>query len=159
MKKINLDISKIIEQYKNGLSTSQIAKIYDVHSSTIQDRLRRCGEIKRQGRYRVYSDDERKNRRREYDRRYNASEAAKKAHRRRCEKDRKKVRARWTVANNIKSGKISRVSTQKCFDCNNDANEYDHYLGHEYKHRLDIQAVCYICHRKREKIRNKYEKI
>lgn len=152
-KRIKLDVDLLIKKYKSGMSTRELAVEFEVHPSTIQDRLRKSNEIKSVGRYRIYTDIERKQRRLAYDKIYNISKSGKEAHRRRCLKDRQKVRARWTVKNNIRAGKLPRVKTQSCFDCGGRASEYDHYLGYEEKNMLDIEAVCKKRHIDREKLR------
>lgn len=58
--------------------------------------------------------------------------------------------ARTAVSREVKKGAIPRISTQRCLDCGGQAQQYDHFLGHEKEHWLDIQPVCIRCHKVRE---------
>lgn len=48
-KKINLDVDKIAKEYKGGLTTVELSKKYCVNPSTIQDRLRPLGILRKAG--------------------------------------------------------------------------------------------------------------
>lgn len=60
-----------------------------------------------------------------------------------------KLKARDAVNKLVSNGELPRVSTLSCFDCGEQAREYDHYLGYAKENWLDIQPVCWICHSKR----------
>ena len=61
--------------------------------------------------------------------------------------------ARWTVHNAVLAGAIPSARSLICIDCGKQAAEYDHYLGYEPEHRLDVQPVCVRCHWSRGKVR------
>lgn len=63
-------------------------------------------------------------------------------------------RARAAVFNRVVNGSMPRPTTLACADCGKTAREYDHYLGYEPEHWLDVQAVCRRCHYDREKLRH-----
>ncbi len=57
--------------------------------------------------------------------------------------------ARNAVYYAITHGKLAPPEGQLCFDCQEPAVQYDHYLGYDRAHWLDVQAVCLSCHWKR----------
>jgi hypothetical protein len=36
-----------------------------------------------------------------------------------------------------------------CVDCGAQARDYDHHMGYEERHALDVEPVCRPCHNKR----------
>ena len=72
-----------------------------------------------------------------------------------------KEKARRAVGVAVRFKKLPHPNMLPCFDCGHEwraecppRHEYDHYLGYEPEHHLDVQAVCTICHADREKQRN-----
>ncbi len=73
-----------------------------------------------------------------------------------------KVGARDTVRWEVSSGRIPPPGALTCGDqldasghrighgdgCGAPAQQYHHYLGYQAEHRLDVQAVCFVCHGK-----------
>lgn len=70
--------------------------------------------------------------------------------------DRNHQRSRAGTAANraVKRGLFPKVSKLRCIDCGKKATDYDHYLGYEDEHVLDIQPTCRSCNIKRAKRRN-----
>lgn len=62
--------------------------------------------------------------------------------------------ARQAISYRIKKGEIPPAKTLPCFDCGAPAQAYDHFLGYEVEHRLDVQPVCTRCHGAREMSRS-----
>jgi len=60
-----------------------------------------------------------------------------------------KDQARWFIKNQWRSGRIPHPKTLSCTDCQEEAKEYDHYLGYEPEHWGHVQPVCRSCHHKR----------
>jgi hypothetical protein len=60
-----------------------------------------------------------------------------------------KDRARWATKQAWRTNKIPHPKTLLCSDCGGPAVEYDHYLGYEREHWLDVQPVCRRCHHQR----------
>lgn len=58
--------------------------------------------------------------------------------------------ARRAVKRAVYHGVLPPVQNCPCFDCGGFARKYDHYLGYEKIHWLDVQPVCDRCHAKRE---------
>lgn len=103
-------------------------------------------------------------RRREVQRRYLATEAGKEAARRKVKRYRERhpdrIRAaharnfehwmaRYVVNKAVACGKLPAAATLPCKDCGTPAAEYDHHLGYELKHWLSVEAVCSECHWRR----------
>lgn len=69
---------------------------------------------------------------------------------------RTKRQARARVNNAVTAGHLPHPRTLPCTDCGHvwapggRRHEYDHHLGHDPVHWLDVQVVCSACHRKRE---------
>lgn len=65
--------------------------------------------------------------------------------------------ARRVVAVAVRYRRLPHPSRMACHDCGHTGedrrHEYDHYLGYAEAHRLDVQAVCTLCHADREKAR------
>jgi DNA-binding XRE family transcriptional regulator len=59
--------------------------------------------------------------------------------------------AREAVREAVKRGVLPPASTLACVECGAPAAEYDHHLGYEPEHALDVQALCKPCHAKRPK--------
>lgn len=57
-----------------------------------------------------------------------------------------RIRAAHAVQRAARAGKLPRIKTQKCIKCHAPARDYDHYLGYEREHWLDVQPVCRTCH-------------
>ncbi len=51
--------------------------------------------------------------------------------------------------NEIHMKRMKPAKEHDCFDCGGPAMEYDHYLGYEREHWLDVQPLCRPCHGKR----------
>lgn len=71
--------------------------------------------------------------------------------------DGNKKQARQRVNVEVRTGYRANPNTLPCTDCGhfgpNRRHEYDHYLGYDAKHHLDVQPVCTICHAKRDGIK------
>ena len=71
----------------------------------------------------------------------------------------KRGKARIALGTAVKRGRIPPAKAVPCTDCgeiyrgNGPAPEYDHYLGYDPEHALDVQAVCRRCHVGREAAR------
>lgn len=71
--------------------------------------------------------------------------------------DRKQARRRVNYF--VEAGLIPHPNTLPCTDCGHSygpgkkRHEYDHYLGYGPEHHEDVEAVCLICHRARERKR------
>lgn len=63
---------------------------------------------------------------------------------------RQRARVHATIQRAIRAGQLSRISEQLCVDCGSQATRYDHYLGYEREHWLDVQPVCSSCDGQRE---------
>ncbi len=67
-----------------------------------------------------------------------------------------KIKARWRVNNAIRAGRLAHPNTLPCKDCGHvhapgeKRHEYDHHLGYDAAHQLDVEAVCSTCHHKRD---------
>lgn len=65
--------------------------------------------------------------------------------------------ARRAVAVAVRYRRLAHPASIPCYDCNHVGedrrHEYDHYLGYAEQNRLDVQAVCTLCHADREKAR------
>lgn len=85
---------------------------------------------------------------------YARSETAKELARQRAALNRKdpqkvaRILARNKLNKAVRAGKIPHISTQKCIRCNEQAQQYHHYLGYEPEHWYDVEPYCYICHDK-----------
>jgi hypothetical protein len=71
-------------------------------------------------------------------------------------------KARRAVTSAVRKGELPSPNRLPCIDCGKTwrrgqpRHEYDHYLGYEPEHWLDVQAVCsYPCHRARERERTR----
>lgn len=64
-----------------------------------------------------------------------------------------KHRAHGAIWRAVSTGKIPRAKELICVDCGRPAQDYDHYLGHDRTHYLDVQPVCKKCHAIRERDR------
>jgi hypothetical protein len=72
--------------------------------------------------------------------------------------DKKQILAHRLIQMRVMRGKLDNPNSIPCMDCGHTGNdrrhEYDHYLGYDTQEaRGLVQAVCSICHRKRERIR------
>jgi hypothetical protein len=72
-----------------------------------------------------------------------------------------KEKARSAVSAAVRFQRLPHPNSVPCMDCGHEASadeprrhEYDHYLGYEPEHHLDVQPVCTICHATREKGRH-----
>lgn len=71
--------------------------------------------------------------------------------------DRDQARAR--VFHQVETGLRCSANALPCTDCGREwqeggpRHEYDHYLGYDAAHHLDVQPVCVPCHAKREMVR------
>ncbi len=74
-----------------------------------------------------------------------------------------KRQARASINNEVTWGRFPNPNTIPCTDCghlgNDHRHEYDHHLGYDVEHHLDVQAVCTPCHSKRGWDRIKQVKI
>lgn len=59
-------------------------------------------------------------------------------------------RARGAVYVEVRAGRLLRPDRRSCADCGSAASEYDHYLGYDRFHWLDVEAVCKGCNATRE---------
>ena len=59
----------------------------------------------------------------------------------------KKYRAHYKVRSAIKAGKLPKVSTLICIDCNKAVAQCYHH--EDYEKPLDVVALCQACHMKR----------
>ncbi len=50
----------------------------------------------------------------------------------------------------MKQGKLTKPTLLKCTDCDNQAKEYDHYLGYEWENWAKVEPVCPQCNKRRE---------
>lgn len=57
-----------------------------------------------------------------------------------------RIKARNAVNHAITADKIPHVSTQKCTECSNPAQDYHHYKGYAPENWLDVIPVCKDCH-------------
>lgn len=67
--------------------------------------------------------------------------------------DKKQARARVNHAVDI--GQLPDPNALPCADCGHahdgeKRHEYDHYMGYSAEHQMSVQAVCSVCHRRRE---------
>lgn len=60
-----------------------------------------------------------------------------------------RTKARKAVSRAVRRGKLLPARLLPCYDCQGPAKQYDHYLGYEPDHKLDVQPVCLPCHYKR----------
>ena len=83
--------------------------------------------------------------------RYRQKEKSKLKHcfyqKRYCQENKLKVQAHRAVTNAVKSGKLPRPDSLKCFYCPEQANQYHHYLGYAKEHWLDVIALSELCHK------------
>jgi len=74
-------------------------------------------------------------------------------------RDGDKQQARSRVNTLVRCGRLARPQDVPCFDCghmgDDRRHEYDHYLGYSSEHQLHVQAVCHICHHKRDNLKAK----
>lgn len=72
-------------------------------------------------------------------------------------RDGDKAQARSRINHDVQGGLISNPNDVPCCDCehlgDDRRHEYDHYLGYAAKNHYDVEAVCSLCHRRREKER------
>lgn len=66
---------------------------------------------------------------------------------------RQQILARRKVNHEVQAGRLPSPKTLQCYDCENNAREYDHYRGYEEVNWLIVEPVCSKCHRLREKNR------
>lgn len=78
-------------------------------------------------------------------------------------RDGDRLQARARVNHRIRVGLIPSPNTLPCKDCGHlrtpedrRRHEYDHHLGYDAAHHLDVEAVCTACHRQRELSRGVY---
>lgn len=71
-------------------------------------------------------------------------------------RDGDKQQARHTVRHHVSQGWLPRASTLPCVDCGLPARDYDHYLGYDAVHHLDVQPVCRRCHQLRNVARGEW---
>lgn len=67
--------------------------------------------------------------------------------------DKKQARARANHA--VDAGRLPDPNSLPCVDCGHKydgqrRHEYDHHMGYSAEHQLTVQAVCSVCHRRRE---------
>jgi hypothetical protein len=75
----------------------------------------------------------------------------------RISRDPNHERARYEVAYALRTGRLINPNELPCMDCSHlgteRRHEYDHFLGYEPEHHMDVEAVCTLCHADREKAR------
>lgn len=54
--------------------------------------------------------------------------------------------ARQAIYQQVGRGKRQPARAFQCVDCENQASEYDHYLGYAHEHWYDVEPVCRRCH-------------
>lgn len=68
-----------------------------------------------------------------------------------------KLQARARVNHRVARGVLANPNTIACADCghlgSDRRHEYDHHLGYDADHQLDVEAVCTRCHHAREEAR------
>lgn len=69
-----------------------------------------------------------------------------------------RIKARRVVQGAVQRGEIPSCKSLPCTDCGGTAQHYDHYLGYERDHWLDVQPVCIRCHGERSAIRGEYHR-
>lgn len=68
--------------------------------------------------------------------------------------DKKQARQRINVE--VREGRRAHPNNLACTDCGHcwsggeQRHEYDHHLGYDAAHHLDVQPVCTLCHAKRD---------
>lgn len=71
-------------------------------------------------------------------------------------RDGDRAQARQRINVEVKAGRRPHPNTIPCADCGHvweggeRRHEYDHHLGYAPQHHLDVQAVCTLCHAKRD---------
>jgi hypothetical protein len=60
---------------------------------------------------------------------------------------REKINAQIVVSVAVRNGKLPKISTMKCSNCQNQAKHYHHHKGYNKEHQLDVIPVCYKCHK------------
>lgn len=70
-------------------------------------------------------------------------------------RDGDKRQARARVNHAVDVGRLPDPNTLPCADCGHaydgkTRHEYDHHMGYAAEHQLSVQAVCSVCHRRRE---------
>lgn len=69
------------------------------------------------------------------------------------------LQARRRVNYLVEQGVIPKPNALPCVDCGHvyeaggKRHEYDHFLGYDVEHHLDVEVVCTDCHHRREKER------
>lgn len=67
-----------------------------------------------------------------------------------------KQQARQRINVEVRTGRRPRANALPCVDCGHiwspgeRRHEYDHYLGYDAEHHYHVQAVCTVCHSKRD---------
>lgn len=65
-----------------------------------------------------------------------------------------KKQARQRINVEVRSGRRPHPSTLPCTDCehigDDKRHEYDHHLGYDAEHHLDVEPVCTTCHAARD---------
>ncbi|MHC4104804.1 MAG: hypothetical protein ACYSR9_07690 [Planctomycetota bacterium] len=84
---------------------------------------------------------------REKHRRYNSSEKGRLYDKKSKKKHPLKISARNAVNNAIKAGKLPSANTLTCQRCNQQAQEYHHYMGYNPEYNLAVKPYCIQCHR------------
>ena len=75
-------------------------------------------------------------------------------------RDGDKKQARHRVNLHVDHGWIPDPNALPCTDCGHEyagdkRHEYDHYLGYDAEHHLDVQVVCSTCHHARERAKGR----
>lgn len=68
-----------------------------------------------------------------------------------------KYKARKAINNATRDGKLVKPKQHKCHYCNNQAEQYHHYLGYEPEHWFDVVPICHICHNIIHRINHQFE--
>jgi hypothetical protein len=74
-------------------------------------------------------------------------------------RDGDKMQARQRINVEVRTGRRPHPNELSCVDCGHvhvlgeRRHEYDHYLGYDAEHHLDVQSVCTRCHAKRDSAR------
>lgn len=64
--------------------------------------------------------------------------------------------ARRAVKYRVRTQQMPPAVTLPCVDCAAPAHHYDHHLGYDKAHQLDVQPVCRRCHGLRSRARGEH---
>ncbi len=155
--KLFFDIDYLVKEYLGGRDLYSLAEEFKCTAETIRKHLKPLNIIRKRGVIPMPR-EEFKRRQLENAKRYVKTPQGKENAKKNKLKWPEKQKARAKVRTNIDAGRMPNANTLICMDCGNRAREYDHYLGYEEAHWLDVQPVCSSCNKKREKNRRDAKK-